>query len=229
MRPNHRTVEHYRAFCTLVTALLIPLAAAPQRIPVILSTPGVPVARWLEGATPDVLLLAPGAGNYARVEVLQTGSDVVVNLIDPDGRKLARIDAPNGGLGPESVSLVADRAGNYRVEVSLGDPKQKRGSYRATLLEQHPAVPADLELVAAEREFMEARDLQKQRTAESRQVAKAKYAKAFDVFQRNGRTYQQGLIMNSMGLMLGETGDLTTALAYFQQAESSSNRQMIPT
>jgi CHAT domain-containing protein/tetratricopeptide (TPR) repeat protein len=183
-----------------------------------LANSGLPVQRSLEGAKADIILLSLAAGDYARVEVLQTGSDVVVNLFDPDGNKLARIDSPNVNLGPEPVSLIAEKFGNYRIEVTLGDPKQGRGAYQATLLEKRAALPADLELVTAEREFMEARDLQKQRTADSRQAARTKYARALDVFQRNGRTYQQGLVVNVMGLMSAEGGNYPPALEYFQQA-----------
>jgi CHAT domain-containing protein/tetratricopeptide (TPR) repeat protein len=211
-----------------VVAWLMPFVATSQPAPLILTNPGAPIHRSLEGAAPDVVLLPLTAGQYARVEVLQTGSDVVVNLFDPDGGKLARIDSPNDNLGPEPVSLVAATSGSYRVEVTLGAPKPGHGAYDVALLEKRAALPADYELVSGEREFFEAQDLQNRRTADSRQAAIAKYTHALDVFQRAGRTYQQGLTANTMGSMAAQAGSLPQALEFFQQAAGLFERAPDP-
>lgn len=219
-----RSSSTWRRAAGAVLAFVMPIWAAPQAAPPILAYVAEPVQRSLAGTTPDILLLPLAMGQYARVEVMQTGDDVVVNLFDPGGAKLARIDSPNGNLGPEPVSLIAEKSGNYRIEVALGDPKQAHGAYRVTLLEERAALPADGELVAAEREFFEARDLQKQSTAASRQSAKGKYGNALVVFHRSGRAYQEALTANSLGTVLGQSGNLAEALDYFQQAASLLER-----
>jgi CHAT domain-containing protein/tetratricopeptide (TPR) repeat protein len=203
---------------SILVAALLPYSATSQPAPLVLRDRAGPVQRSVEGAQPDVVLLPLLAGQYARVEVMQTGSDVVLTLFDPHNERLGRIDSPNGAYGPEPLSLVAAVSGDYRIEVTLDNPKQGQGVYRIALLDKRDPLPADLELVSAERETMEARALQQKRTAESRQQALPKYKLALDIFRRTGHIYQQALITLSIGFMLGESGDIPSALEYSHQA-----------
>ena len=116
----------------------------------ILLVPAIsPAAAQRQSATPDVLTLeprkaierdlAPGethayqiaieAGQFLRVVVTQRGIDVIVTVTGPAAQKLAEVDSPNGTDGPEPVSLVADVAGTYRIEIRPLDKDAKPGRY----------------------------------------------------------------------------------------------------
>src|SRR5262245_59094632 len=58
------------------------------------------------------------AEEFAQVVVDQLGIDVVVRVIDAQGKPVGEFDSPNGAIGPETVSIVAPYAGTYHVDVS---------------------------------------------------------------------------------------------------------------
>ena len=64
-----------------------------------------------------------------KVVVEQKGIDVVVRLFGPDGKQITEVDSPNGTQGPEPVSVIAEAAGEYRLEVKGVGEKAAPGRY----------------------------------------------------------------------------------------------------
>lgn len=95
-------------------------------------------------------------GDYTRVVVLQKGVDLVVTGLLPSGEKIVEMDSPNGTSGNEQVTLLADSAGVYGLEVSLLDQNAAGGSYELTIDHVRPLVEADRRTAAAEKLFAEA-------------------------------------------------------------------------
>ena len=54
---------------------------------------------------------------------MQHGVDVILRLLDPDGAVLIESDSVNGSEGPESVSLISDRAGTHVLEVIAAEAR----------------------------------------------------------------------------------------------------------
>jgi len=54
----------------------------------------------------------------AQIVVDQRGIDVIVRVFSPGGRRLGEFDTPNGTQGPENVTVIAETAGAYRIEVA---------------------------------------------------------------------------------------------------------------
>lgn len=60
---------------------------------------------------------------YALLEIMQKGVDLIVTTYDPEGQVLKIFDSPNGSDGPEYVTLLSSKAGNYELEIEPFDPE----------------------------------------------------------------------------------------------------------
>src|SRR6185436_6477104 len=78
---------------------------------------GRPIERLLSGGETHSYQIALTADQYLHIVVNQRGIDVVVTMLDPDGRHLTEVDSPNGTQGPEPVRLVSESAGVYTLVV----------------------------------------------------------------------------------------------------------------
>src|SRR5215470_8184033 len=59
----------------------------------------------------------------------QHGVDLVIDIFDPDGKKVTTVDSPNGTEGPEPIDLTAFKDGLYRLVIHTADEKAKPGKY----------------------------------------------------------------------------------------------------
>src|SRR5260221_12220255 len=100
---------------------------------------GKPIERELVGDQAHSYSIALTAGQYLHVVVDQKGVDVVVTVFAPDGKKLAEVDSPNGTTGLETILVVTEMAGNYRLEVHSLKPKAAAGRYEVKINEQRAA------------------------------------------------------------------------------------------
>ncbi|HET6861951.1 MAG TPA: hypothetical protein VFH91_02860, partial [Pyrinomonadaceae bacterium] len=94
-----------------------PLAAAQTNQDVPTLTPNNAVERELKGGETHTYQIHLSSGQFLDLIVDQLGIDVAVNLIGPEGNQVFAIDGPNGRYGPESVAVVAEKSGDYRLEV----------------------------------------------------------------------------------------------------------------
>src|SRR5207249_4629680 len=110
---------------------------------------GKPVERAITGSERHRFRLRLDAGQLLKATVEQKGVDVVVTLIGPDGAVLLEIDSPNGANGPEPVEVVAEAAGEYRLEVRTLGALDRGGRYEARVEEVRAATKQDRQLVEA--------------------------------------------------------------------------------
>ena len=155
------------------------------------------------------LSLTPG--QYARVTVDQRGVDVVVSIFAPDGTKLVQVDCPNANYGLEPVSLVAETAGAYRVEVRSTSPKLP-GRYEVKLEELRAATGPDRSRVAAQKLFVEAKALRNQRTQESYKQALEKYESALAIWHNLNDKLMEAFMLHEAGMIYGDIGLFQKAL-----------------
>ena len=102
------------------------------------------------------------SGQTLHVAFDQRGVDVVVTAYAPDGKKLIRIDSPNGDKGTESIWLLADTSGAYRFEVVTWNTAIARGKYAARIVELRASVPEDKNRIAIQAENQRKLDLAEQ-------------------------------------------------------------------
>jgi CubicO group peptidase (beta-lactamase class C family) len=65
---------------------------------------------------------------YGKVE--QKGIDIVVRIIDPDGKQVEEIDSPTGDRGFEQITFITEKTGTYNFEIHPYDPLALPGHYR---------------------------------------------------------------------------------------------------
>src|SRR5499426_3617820 len=99
------------------------------------------------------------AGLYLRVAVTQQGIDVIVTVLNPAGRKSARVDRPYGAYGPENVSVIAEAAGDYTIELRTALKFAAPARYFITATEMREATAEDRRRIAAECAVSEAEEL----------------------------------------------------------------------
>ena len=121
--------------------------------------PGVVTERVLESGQVHTYRLHIPRDHWAEVIVDQEGIDVVLELVSPQGQILTTVDSPNGKIGPESVSEVAERDGTYGVRVRSLSSAAEAGTYKIRVGIFRPAIDEDHLKVHAERAFAKAEGL----------------------------------------------------------------------
>nr|MBA3634241.1 tetratricopeptide repeat protein [Acidobacteriota bacterium] len=109
-----------------------------------------PLERQIKGGEVQVFQFNLKAGFYARAEVEQKNIDVVVSLFSPDGKLVVEMDGEDGRLWREAVSAIAEKKGEYRVEIKAYGAAGKSGTYTVKLIENRQSVPSDSKRLKAE-------------------------------------------------------------------------------
>lgn len=123
----------------LFVTVFFGLATGQDNLP----QPGEKLQRSVNGGEIHRYQTAIASDEFVHIEVKQQGIDVTLALYDPEGKKIAEIDSPNGTLGTEEIWIVARSAGNYIVEVRSEDAKAKPAHYEVSLSEKRPSVELD--------------------------------------------------------------------------------------
>ena len=152
--------------CLGVVGCLIPAACSEPPQEERLSLVGVPP----EEGSADRRLLGPGvsiggrlgpaesrrfpvdleAESFVQVLAHQEGVDLVLRLLDGEGKTLAERDSPTGTSGRERLSLVTEEGGRYLLEVEGYEGSEAEGNFRLQVSELRPALPEDHAFAEAE-------------------------------------------------------------------------------
>ena len=189
--------------------------------------PGKPIERSIAAGEAHSYTLTLTPGQYAHVTVDQRNVDVVVSIFAPDGTKLVQVDGPNGAYGLEPVSLVAETAGAFRVEVLSTSPKLP-GRYELKLEELRAATEPDRSRVVAQKLFMEAKALRNQRTRESYQQATEKYETALTIWQNLHDKLMEAFTLHEVGMIYGDVGLFQKAIDAHSRAAALYKELKLP-
>ena len=96
---------------------------------------------------------------YLRVVIEQYGMNIIATLFDSQNKELLKADNPTGLHGPIYVSTILPVAGDYRVEVRSTEKWANSGRYKIAIEELRDAKPLDTERVAADKNYVEGRQL----------------------------------------------------------------------
>ncbi|MFN0086938.1 MAG: CHAT domain-containing protein [Blastocatellia bacterium] len=81
------------------------------------------------------------------------GIDVVVDLVDPAGKKLAMIDSLSGPGGKETAFIDARQPGAYLIEISVTGATPLPGKYRIEITESRALRPEDRFLISGQEAY----------------------------------------------------------------------------
>ena len=150
-------------------------------------------------------------GDYLRVRVEQKGIDVVVRLIQPDGKIHNEVDSPNGTIGPETLILLCEHEGRYTLEIESLDKQAPPGMYLIKLEGLRPATAQDRTEI----------EIENLRTQKANLVQAGKYDEALTPIQQAVTLAEQtpGLDHSHLAFCLEELGDIYRIKGDFEKAE----------
>jgi CHAT domain-containing protein/Tfp pilus assembly protein PilF len=121
-------------------------ASVPDQVEAPVIDAGKIIDRELAGGQKDTYRVAFAEGQYAKILVEQRGVDVVVRLLDADGKALIEADADPRKIGEEVVEFTSSGCQACRLTV---DPRQKNapaGHYEIHVPELRTATKKDFTL-----------------------------------------------------------------------------------
>jgi CHAT domain-containing protein/Tfp pilus assembly protein PilF len=176
------------------------------------------VAKGIKGGEAHTYRLGLTAGQFLHAVIEQRGIDVVVTLLDPDGKPVIEVDSLNGRNGPEPVWAIAAASGAYHLQVRPVEKEARPGYYEARIEELRVASQEDKEYVAGQYAFIEAERLRAQGSAADLRKAIAKYEEALKFRQTLGDRRGEATTLTAIGLLYYSLGEKQKALEYFNQA-----------
>jgi CHAT domain-containing protein/tetratricopeptide (TPR) repeat protein len=174
--------------------------------------PSTRVTRTLKGGEAHSYEVPLAADQFIWVIVDQRGIDVGVTAVDPAGQTIAFSDNPNGVFGPESLAIIANSPGTYRIDIAPRTATAAQASYELRVEASRPATATDREHVAALRAFADAQRLRAQNTADSRLQAIAQYEHALAFFRASGDRFNEVLTAYRIALVRANSSDFRSAL-----------------
>jgi CHAT domain-containing protein/Tfp pilus assembly protein PilF len=135
----------------------------------------------ISGKQTDTLELTLAAGQAADVVVDQKGIDVIVRILDADGRKLLEVDNDQRLAGQERTTVVADAASTLQVTITPVYRRAAAGHYSVRIAGLRAATERDRAFFEAATLLTKALDLNASGKAED---ARATLAKALEIAQQ---------------------------------------------
>ena len=112
---------------------------------------GTPIERTLTAGQSHRYTINLEEAQIAQLVVDQRGIDVIVRVFSPGGRRLGEFDTPNGTQGPENVTVIAETAGAYRIEVApLSGYENPSGRYEIKVVEIRKATEQELQSIKSQ-------------------------------------------------------------------------------
>ena len=171
------------------------------------------VIRHGEAHAFDILMRT---GACARIEVDQRDIDLAIDVFQPNGEPLIRMNGSEWGR--EVVSILAERGGIYRLYVLAALSEGAAGSYQIGLSDLRSATDADLAVAESQSLFASAVSSLKTGTRESLTQAITLFRRAAETAHRGADPTREGQALGQMGIAGARMGDYEEALAALQDA-----------
>src|SRR5262245_40955465 len=179
--------------------------------------PGKPVERVLSGGQSHSYKITMISGQYSHIVVEQRGIDVAVALFTPDGKKISEADSEHLIEGSETVSVIAEAADTYLIEVRSPEKTAKAGRYEIKVEELRAATAEDKYRVAGEVIFREAERLS-DGTLEDRRKSVEKYHEALELYRRASDRNGEAQTLNNIGEVYWSLREMRKALEKYNEA-----------
>jgi CHAT domain-containing protein/tetratricopeptide (TPR) repeat protein len=194
----------------------------------LLPSAGEEVTLELAGGEQRILSAELAASSYLRILVETADANLDLRLMGPtrDVSELGRVRRD----GQTPVSLVAERAGVYGLEISFAGPEGNSVPLTVHVTERRPARADDHDRVRAERLFFEAEALRLHYELHDGEKAIEKYRTSFATWKQIGDIEEAARACQRIGSIYERTGDLDLAERHYQDglrfAREAANREL---
>ena len=200
-----------------LSVLLQPATMASGDAGVPRLVPGETVERELSGRDRHEfeIRLRRGSGFHALVE--QKGVDVSVELFDPAGKPIIRVDTGRGAWGPERLWAVAASTGSHRLRIRALD-EEGNGRYVIRVVDLGSGGPEERSRAEAEGVHMRSRNWEERDTEASRRASRAGLLRALKLWQGIGDPEQEALVGLDLARFRVASGDSRGAIDASERA-----------
>src|SRR5262249_16868651 len=172
----------------------------------------------------DSYALALRAGERVVVIVRQRGVDVVLSVIDPNGREQHRVDRPNVEWGWEAITMVTESSGTYRIDVTTLQSVGPKGRYRLSVGPVRRTESATRRRVDAERAVTEAEADRATATLEGTHRAVRQFERAVSLWHDARENYEEAVAMYGLALAKRFLGEHDQSLSTLRHAHRLMHR-----
>ena len=179
-----------------------------------------PVGRDLGPGQADLFTVDATAGQFLRVVADQKGVNVLLRIVDPEGKVLVTANRPNNGFGPQAMSAIVPRSGSLQIKVEIAPDTHLEGQYAIELTDLRDPTEKDRLRIDAETKLFAAIAEDRAADAASRRKAIEHYTEAASLWRDLPDGWEQALCLHRIGLLYSNLGENQKALDYYQQALS---------
>lgn len=155
---------------------------------------------------------------FLFLDVQQLGVDVVIQLIDSQGKLQIETNAPDLAFGTEPFYWIAEKNETYKIEVKTAEPSAKNGRYTIRVAELRAAKDADLHFLDGQTKLAQGEKLRAQGKKEDLEDAIAYYKRAIEHWKEVGQVEREGVCLNLIGFATYYLGDTQKAIEYIEEA-----------
>lgn len=211
--------RHSRPWLCSITFFILPLvlSLSAQEVHPLLRL-GTTVERQLAGGETNAFQIPLTAGQFARVAVDQQGIDIELHLLAPNAQRLVGMDTLNSTQGPEVAAVIAEIAGNYRVEIVSPNEAVLSGGYAVKVETLRTATDSDRKWIVAQQAYLDGRLLRSQQADESKRQAIPRFEEALQQWQAMDDRLMTAHTLYYLSSVYRQLGQLQQSLTHLNQA-----------
>lgn len=179
--------------------------------------PGKEIERPFSAGQSHEIVLPLAEGEAAHLRLDQLGIDVEIRIDAPGAPGLRETDSPTTPRGPESITVIANRAGDYRLRITPVETDPRPGRYRLVYLHRGPARAEDHRRSQGEVLYSEAGRLHWEGTEEALQRALELYSQVVEIFTATSGPRERAWAMLNLAEVKSTLGDPYNGLQLFDQ------------
>jgi CHAT domain-containing protein/tetratricopeptide (TPR) repeat protein len=181
---------------------------------------GRAIAKSLGPGEHDEFIVELRSGQAAIIAVRQRGIDVVLRVFGPDGHEHSRVDRPNVAWGLETITIVAEAAGPYRLDIAPLLSVGLAGRYRLEVTRIGPVRARDRQRVDAEREVTNAEAARASNDLEECRRAVGGFQGAASIWRELGERYEEGVTLYGLALAYRFLGEHEESLRVLNRTDT---------
>jgi tetratricopeptide (TPR) repeat protein len=176
--------------------------------------------RQIAGGQQHIYSIDLAYDQFLFLDMQQLGTDVVVQLIDTEGKLRIETNAPDLSFGAEPFYWIAEKTGTYKIVVKVPEVSAKTGKYTIKIAELRAANSTDFNYLEAQKALAEGEKLRFQGKKENFLAALELYKKSAEHWKAVEKKEGIGVATNLIALITYYLGDTPKAIEYFAQAAS---------